>query len=163
LYGNTKLVQSLTCLWLGAECHLDVLIARTFNLVGPGLPPRLIAGALVHQFLAAAEEVHVGNLHAARDFIDVRDAVRAYWLLVRQGQSGGIYNVSSGIPVSVRDMLDMLSRVSGRSPRIRIDPSRVRANDPVSVFGDSSRLREATQWVPTISLEQSLRDMLAQG
>jgi len=63
----------------------------------------------------------------------------------------------------VREMLDMLSRVSGRSPRIRIDPSRVRDNDPVSVFGDSSRLREATQWVPMISLEQSLRDMLAQA
>jgi len=163
LYGNTKLAQSLTCLWLGAECHLEVLIARTFNLVGPGLPPRWITGSLVQQFLAAAEEVHVGNLHTARDFIDVRDAVRAYWLLVQRGKSGRIYNVSSDIPVSVREMLDMLSRVSGHSPRIRIDPSRVRASDPVSVFGDSSRLREATRWVPTISLEQSLRDMLAQA
>ena len=162
VYGNTKLAQSLTCLWLGAECRVDVLIARTFNLVGPGLPPHLIAGALVHQFLAAAEEIRVGNIHTARDFIDVRDAVRAYWLLVRRGQSGGIYNVSSGIPVSVREVLDVLSRVSGRSPCIRIDPSRVRVNDPVSVYGDSTRLREATQWAPTISLEQSLRDMLAQ-
>jgi GDP-4-dehydro-6-deoxy-D-mannose reductase len=139
-----------------------VLIARTFNLVGPGLPPHLIAGALVHQFLAAAEEIRVGNIHTARDFIDVRDAVRAYWLLVRRGQPGGIYNVSSGIPVSVREVLDVLSRVSGRSPCIRIDPSRVRVNDPVSVYGDSTRLREATQWAPTISLEQTLRDMLAQ-
>ncbi len=93
----------------------------------------------------------------------MRDAVRAYWLLVQRGESGRIYNVSSDIPVSVREMLDMLSRVSGHSPRIRIDPSRVRASDPVSVFGDSSRLREATHWVPTISLEQSLRDMLAQA
>jgi GDP-4-dehydro-6-deoxy-D-mannose reductase len=163
LYGNTKLVQSLTCLWLAAECRVDVLVARTFNLVGPGLPPRLIAGSLVHQFLAAAEEVHVGNVHTARDFIDVRDAVRAYWLLVQQGKSGGIYNVSSDNSVSVREMLDTLSRVSGHSPRIRIDPSRVRVNDPASVYGDSTRLREATRWVPTISLEQSLRDMLAQA
>jgi len=163
LYGNTKLVQSLTCLWLAAECRVDVLIARTFNLIGPGLPRRLIAGSLVHQFLAAAEEVHVGNVHTARDFIDVRDAVHAYWLLVQQGESGGIYNVSSDHPVSVQEMLDILSRVSGHSPRIRIDPSRVRANDPASVYGDSTRLREATRWVPTISLEQSLRDMLAQA
>jgi GDP-4-dehydro-6-deoxy-D-mannose reductase len=162
-YGNTKLVQSLMCLWLGAECRVDVLVARTFNLIGPGLPPHLIAGSLVRQFLAAAEEVHVGNVHTARDFIDVRDAVRAYWLLVQQGKSGGIYNVSSDNPVSVREMLDMLSRVSGHSPRIRIDPSRVRVNDPASVYGDSTRLREATRWVPTISLEQSLRDMLAQA
>jgi GDP-4-dehydro-6-deoxy-D-mannose reductase len=162
LYGNSKLVQSLTCLWLAAECRVEVLVARTFNLVGPGLSPRLIAGSLVHQFLAAAEEIHVGNVHTARDFIDVRDAVRAYWLLVQQGKSGGIYNVSSDTPVSVREILDMLSRVSGHSPRIRIDPSRVRVNDPASVYGDSTRLREATRWVPTISLEQSLRDMLAQ-
>jgi len=62
----------------------------------------------------------------------------------------------------VREMLELLSRVSGHSPRIRIDPSRVRANDPASVYGDSTRLREATRWVPTISLEQSLSDMLAQ-
>ncbi len=111
-YGNTKLVQSLTCLWLAAECRVDALVARTFNLIGPGL---------------------------------------------------GIYNVSSDNPVSVREMLDMLSRVSGHSPRIRIDPSRVRVNDPASVYGDSTRLREATRWVPTISLEQSLRDMLARA
>src|SRR6267142_859183 len=130
LYGNTKLVQSLTCLWLAAECRVDALVARTFNLIGPGLPRRLIAGSLVQQFLAAAEEVRVGNVHTARDFIDVRDAVRAYWLLVQQGESGGIYNVSS--------------------------------DNAASVFGDSTRLREATRWVPTISLEQSLRDMLAQ-
>lgn len=160
-YGNSKLAQSLTCLCLGAECGIEVLIARTFNLVGPGLPARWLTGALVHQFVAAAEEVHVGNLHTARDFIDVRDAVRAYWLLIQQGKSGAIYNVSSDIAVSVRETLDILSRVSGRSPRIRIDASRVRAHDPAVVYGDSTRLREATGWVATISLEQSLRDMLA--
>ncbi|MGH8129597.1 MAG: NAD-dependent epimerase/dehydratase family protein [Steroidobacteraceae bacterium] len=163
VYGNTKLAQSLACLRLGAECRLDVLIARTFNLVGPGLPARWLTGSLVHQFRAAAAEVQVGNLHTARDFIDVRDAVRAYWLLVQRGKSGGIYNVSSDTAVSVREMLDTLGRVSGHAPRIRIDPSRVRVNDPVSVYGDSTRLREVTQWLPTISLEQSLRDMLAQA
>jgi GDP-4-dehydro-6-deoxy-D-mannose reductase len=160
-YGNSKLAQSLTCLALARDRSIEAIVARPFNLIGPGLPQRLVVGTLVHQFASGTDEIKIGNPDTARDFIDVRDAVRAYWLLARHGRSETIYNVCSGRSVRVSDVMTLLARITGRSPNIVVDPARVRPQDPVAVFGSFTRLREATDWEPAISLEQSLREMLA--
>jgi GDP-4-dehydro-6-deoxy-D-mannose reductase len=161
-YGNTKLAQSLTCLQLAADNGMHATVARPFNLIGPGLPTRLIAGSLVHQF-STGGVIHIGNRHTARDFIDVRDAVRAYWLLAQHGEPGAVYNVSADAPVRIDELIDALSRVGGRTAHVEVDETRLRPNDQLCVFGDSRRLRHATGWQPELSLESSLRDMLAQA
>jgi GDP-4-dehydro-6-deoxy-D-mannose reductase len=160
-YGNSKLAQSLTCLRLAADNGMHVTVARPFNLIGPGLPTRLIAGSLVHQFRAGSV-MHIGNRHTARDFVDVRDAVRAYWLLAEHGEPGGIYNISTDTPVRIDELIETLASVGGRTPQVNVDESRVRAHDQLCVFGNSQRLRSATGWRPELSLETSLRDMLEQ-
>lgn len=161
-YGTTKLAQTLMCLHLGVESGFRPVVARPFNLIGPGLSPRLVAGSLVKQFVEAGDRgtIRAGNTHTARDFVDVRDAVRAYWLLATSDRAAGIYNVCSGRPTRIEHLFDLLSRITGQSPRIERDPTRVRSGDPVEVFGDPTRLREATGWNPEIALEASLRDML---
>ena len=160
-YGNSKLAQSLTCLQFGRDTGLSVLVARPFNLIGPGLSRNLVVGSLVRQFSSAAPDIQVGNRHTARDFIDVRDAVRAYWLLALHGQIGAIYNVSSQTSVPIDDLLVMLSRITGHAPRIEADETRIRSDDLPVVVGDSAKLRSETVWQPEVELEQSLRDMLA--
>ena len=160
-YGITKVAQTQMCRHLGDAFGFSVAVARPFNLIGPGLPARFVAGALVRQFTDSADGVvRVGNTHTARDFIDVRDAVRAYWMLAAEEGASGVFNVCSGTPTSVADLLQLLGTVTGRAGRAEIDPARVRADDPVAVYGDPGRLREATGWRPLIPLEQSLRDML---
>jgi GDP-4-dehydro-6-deoxy-D-mannose reductase len=161
-YGSTKLAQSLFCLHVAGQFGFGAVIPRPFNLIGPGLPSQLVAASLVSQFVQAGREgtIRTGNTHTARDFVDVRDAVRAYWLLAVTEEAAGIFNVCSGTATKIADLLRLLAEVSGYSPRIETDPARVRSSDPVSVFGDPSRLRDTTGWRAEIPLEMSLRDML---
>jgi GDP-4-dehydro-6-deoxy-D-mannose reductase len=161
VYGKSKLAQSLTCLRLAADTGLGALVARTFNLIGPGLSTHLVAGSLTRQFASRAPCIQIGNTHTARDFIDVRDAVRAYWLLALDGHIGQIYNVSSQTPVRIADLLTILARLTGHAPYMETDPARLRPGDPPVVVGDSTKLRHATSWLPEIHLERSLREMLA--
>lgn len=162
-YGSSKLAQSLLCLHLADEFGFAAVVPRPFNLIGPGLPSQLVAASLVSQFVQAgpAGTVRTGNTHTARDFVDVRDAVRAYWLLAATENARGIFNVCSGAATRIAELLRVLAAVSGYTPRIETDPARVRATDPVEVFGDPTRLRETTGWRAEIPLETSLRDMLA--
>jgi GDP-4-dehydro-6-deoxy-D-mannose reductase len=162
-YGNTKLAQSLTCLRLAAESYLQALVARPFNLIGPGLPTRLVIGWLAHQYATRTDPIQIGNTNTARDFVDVRDAVRAYWLLARDGQIGDIYNVSSEASFPIVDLLAMFSRITGHTPRIERDPARIRTDDREVIVGNSAKLRSATGWLPSISVEQSVRDMVAKA
>ena len=164
-YGNTKVVQSLVSREMAASAGYSAVVARTFNLIGPLLSPTLVASTLVRQFAAAGPEatIRVGNTHTARDFVDVRDAVRAYWQLALSDRVDGVYNVCSGCAVSIGHLLQLLMQVGGRTLPVESDPARVRASDPAEVCGDPSRLRQATGWQPAIPIEQSLRDMLAQA
>lgn len=161
-YGRTKLAQSVLCLHLAREFGFEAVVARPFNLIGPGLSSCLVAGALVAQVAAAdaGSPISVGNLHTARDFVDVRDAVRAYWLLATTDHTHGVFNVCSGHATSVGELVQLLVQLTGRPRRVEVDAARVRASDPLEVYGDAARLREATGWHATISVEQSLRDML---
>ena len=102
----------------------------------------------------------VGNLEAQRDFMDVRDTVRAYKTLMDKGDSGGVYNVCSGKVVSIRTILNKLQELTSQTFEIESDPSRFRSERPVQYYGNHSLLTLRTGWIPEIPLEQSLRDIL---
>jgi len=103
----------------------------------------------------------VGNLDAQRDFTDVRDVVRAYWLAATQGAAGEVYNVGSGHSRPVRWLLDTLLSMTTARVELTVDPQRLRPSDvPISVC-DNQRLVAATGWRPQIDLHQSLADLLA--
>ena len=104
--------------------------------------------------------ISVGNLESARDFVDVRDAVRAYQLLAEHGLPGETYNVCSGRAVSIRDCLEMLLAFSSTRLKIIDDPGRRQKEDAAIQIGDPTRLHDRTGWEPRIPLEQSLRDLL---
>ncbi len=161
-YGRTKWAQTLLALHSGPHFGLATIVARPFNLIGPSLPSRLIAGWLCEQYADAGnhDEIVVGNLDSSRDFVDIRDAVEAYWCLVREGVSGEIYNVCSGTAVAVRRLIEVLESLVQRSVRVRVDPSRVRTADPPVIHGNPGKLRALTDWQPRISLERSLTDMI---
>ena len=163
-YGVSKCAQSLLAL-AAAHADADVVVTRTFNLVGPGEPATLVCGAFASQIAvreAGTEQgsIAVGNLDSMRDFVDVRDAVRAYVLAAVHGSSGDVYNVCSGVPARISDILRMLI-AKARTP-IDVLPSTGAAPADVPVqFGDPSRLVAATGWAPVFTLEQSLEALLA--
>lgn len=161
-YGRTKWAQSTLALAFGAEAGLKIMVARTFNLIGPGTPQSLVPGALCAQFSKGEQEVKVGNLRPERDFIDIRDAVAAYWMICEKGTAGRIYNVSTGRTTSIRTLVELFRENASAPKRIRQEAARARKNDFSRVCGDNTRLLRLG-CRPRISVKQSVRDMLEQA
>ncbi len=160
-YGFSKWAQTCTALALGKELGIKVMVARPFNLVGPGLPGRLVAGAICAQFTDSdSQVVRVGNVRSQRDFIDIRDTVEAYWKIAEYGKGGEVYNICSGKPTSIEDMLGVFSDLSPVDKQIVTETARMKNVDLDCIYGSNEKLYQASGWRPRFSLRQSLRDML---
>lgn len=158
-YGRSKWAQSTLALAFAAVSRIEVIVARVFNLIGPGLPTSLAPGALCAQFANSRKTIRVRNLDSFRDFIDIRDAVSAYWTICKRGISGSIYNVCTGSPVSIRTVLHLFSGAAGVSKKIQVNSSRPKLHNPDCVYGDNTKLR-GLGWSPTVPLQRSIDDML---
>ena len=162
LYGTIKWAQSLLALSIGRELGIPTMVARPFNLIGSGLSANLVLGWLCYQFSNPdkLEEIVIGNLESARDFVDVRDAVAAYWLVVSSGLPGEIYNVCTGKSVTIRQLISLLCSITGKNPLIRVDPSRFKSSDPSVCYGSYLKLEQKTGWRPKITLRDSLAEIV---
>jgi GDP-4-dehydro-6-deoxy-D-mannose reductase len=163
-YAVSKVAQEMAGLRYYHAFGLPVIVVRMFNLLGPGQSPNLACSAFARQ-IALAEvngqtEIVTGNLDASRDFVDVRDAARAFTMLAENGQAGQVYNVCSGRAVAIQKCLsEMLSQ--SRTPlSIRVDAERVQKSDVPLQIGSYHKLHTATGWSPKISLKRSLSDLL---
>lgn len=142
-----------------------VIRVRPFPHIGPGQRQGFVVADFASQ-IAAIESgqqdpvINVGNLEAVRDFTDVRDVVRAYYLLLTHGQLGEVYHVASGRGVKISDLLNQLISLSSVSVRVAQDPQRLRPVDVPYLVGDASKLRTATGWRPTIPFSETLHDVL---
>ncbi len=164
-YGVSKVAQDMMALQYWNSHQLPTIRMRSFNHIGPDQADDFAASAFARQIAEIESRQHqpvvrVGNLDAQRDFTDVRDIVRAYWLAALNGEVGSCYNVGSGTARSIRWLLDTLLSLSLVDVRVEIDPARLRPSDvPISVC-DNRHLVAATGWQPEIPVEQSLRDLL---
>jgi GDP-4-dehydro-6-deoxy-D-mannose reductase len=157
-YGRSKWAQSTLALEFGKQNGIEVMVARTFNLIGPGTPESLVPGALAAQFAKPNGAVRVGDLAPRRDFIDIRDAVAGYWRICEEGTAGVTYNVATGRGTSIEALVRMFSYVAP-AVKIETDSGRLQANDMQNVTGDSTRLRQLG-WEPRVAVHQSVRDTL---
>lgn len=145
---------------------LPVYISRSFNHIGPGQSERFVASDFARQ-IALIESgsqhpvISVGNLQSQRDFLDIRDAVKAYNYIINKGSEGQVYNVCSGKKQKISDLLDILILLSTRSDiKVKIDRSKFRAVDVKIMYGDNSKLKAQTGWTSQYSIETSLKDTL---
>jgi len=161
-YAVSKHAATLAGLDYARSAGLRVVIARPFNLMGAGIPPSLVVGAIVaraHQALAGEGEpaITMGNLEAERDFIAVEDAVDAYVNLLKSKVSGEIFNVCSGEAHSIQSMLEILLSFAPKPIKVSIDSGLVRSNDPSVVYGDATKIKRSGCLSARISLRDSLR------
>ena len=163
-YGATKAAADVLALQAFLGHGLATIRVRPFNHVGPGQSEQFVAPALAGRIARAErdgdDEIRVGNLTPRRDLTDVRDVVRAYRLLVERGTAGEVYNVCSGQDFSVQDVADRLVGLAARPIALVPDPELQRPVDLPVLRGDPSKLQAATGWEPTISLDQTLADLL---
>ena len=164
-YGVSKVAQDLLGFQYFRSYDLKVIRVRPFNLIGPGQSAGFVCGALAEQIVevekgAREPEILVGNLESERDFIDVRDVVRAYWQLMKAESYGEVYNIGSGRCYSIREVLEILLREADVKVEIKQDEKRMRQSDIPRQISDIGKIRNKTGWMPRIPLEESLRDML---
>jgi len=165
-YGASKAMQDLLAGQYAAGHGLNVMRARTFNQIGPGTQPGLVAGTLVHQVAEIISgtrepEISVRYLSTRRDFLDVRDVVKAYWDILEHGRPGKAYNVCSGKAYTVGEVLDELLAIAGLDGvRVLQRLESLLAGDVSVSVGDPGRLETETGWRSEIPLRQSLSDML---
>jgi GDP-4-dehydro-6-deoxy-D-mannose reductase len=163
-YAASKAGAELAALEVWRRTGLPVVVARPFTHTGPGQETRFVLPAFVERMREAKATgtgtIRSGNLAPIRDLLDVRDVVAAYLLLLRSGQPGEIYNVARGEGCSVGELFERLAALIGVRVEPELEPSLARASDIPHLVGDSSKLRRATGWAPTRSLEQTLRGLV---
>lgn len=164
-YAVSKVAQEMLGLMYHEAFDWRVLVTRSFNQAGPGQLPDFVVSSFARQVAlieagASGPVIMVGNLEARRDFTDVRDAARAYRMLMERGTPGAVYNVCSGVAPAVSEVLDILLGLSDADIRIERDPARQRPSDVPLLIGDNSLIREEIGWEPAIELEQTLEDTL---
>ena len=164
-YAVSKVTQDFLGLQYWLSHGVAAVRVRPFNHIGPRQRLGFVAPDFASQ-IAEIEagmrppQVVVGALDVARDFSDVRDIVRGYYEALMQGEPGEVYNLGSGEAHTVRELLEILLRLSGRDVTVVQDPGRVRPVDVSWVVADCRKFRERTGWRPEIPFEQSLRDVL---
>lgn len=164
-YAVSKAAQELVGLQYAAAYGLDVVCVRAFNHFGPYQSAAFVIASFARQIAAAELELSpprilVGNLSAQRDFLPVQDVVRAYLALAHSGRSGDVYNVGSGVPRAIADMLAMLVARANQDVQVIVDPARLRPVDAPLVYADISHLREDTGWHPACDFETALVETL---
>lgn len=164
-YALSKAAQEMVAQRYFHAYGLNVVYVRTFNLLGPGLSPDMACSAFARQIAMAERSgkqsvISTGNLDAKRDFMDVRDAVRAYGLIAKKGRGGEVYNVCSGRAVAVGECLSILLKQAKVPVEAVLDPAKVQGNDVPIQIGSARKLHEETGWVPKIGLKKSLIDLL---
>ncbi len=162
-YAASKVAAETYALAWHRSYGLDVVVARPFNHIGPGQDERFVVASFARQLAdiagGAPPLLRVGNLEAQRDFLDVRDVAAAYVLLLANGRAGEVYNICSGRPVAIREVLRQLITIARVPVEIRDDPERMRSSDLPILSGDATKLRAETGWEPQYSLAASLRDI----
>ncbi len=164
-YAVSKVAQDLLGYQYWMSWKVDSVRTRGFNHEGPRRGPVFVASDFAKQ-IADIEKgrkppvLYVGNLDAKRDFSDVRDMVRAYWLALEKCEPGEVYNICTGRSWTIREVLDLLLSMTKAKIEVRQDPTRLRPSDVPILLGDNSKFVKATGWKPTIPFEQTLRDML---
>ena len=166
-YAVSKVAQDMMGYQYFMSYGLPIIRTRAFNHEGPRRGEVFVTSNFAKQVAeieAGLREpiIFVGNLKPRRDFSDVRDIVRGYWLLLERGEPGEVYNLCSGRSWAIQQVLDFLleqSRVKGIA--VESDPARLRPSDVMILEGDASKIRKAMGWEVEIPFERTLKDLLA--
>lgn len=165
VYAASMACQTMMARIYHKAYGLKLIVARTFNVLGPGQTDKFAVPNFCRQIAnielgLSTREIHVGNINICRDFTDIRDLVRAYRLLAEKGVPGEVYNVGRGKAIKIRDILEYMNRRMDGSLKIIVDRERIRPVDIPTLVGDVAKLQNDTGWKPTISLEQTIEDMI---
>jgi GDP-4-dehydro-6-deoxy-D-mannose reductase len=163
-YAVSKVAADLLCQQYVKSFGIHVIITRAFNHTGPRRGANFVTSKIARNLalikLGQAEPVlKLGNMEAVRDFSDVRDIVRAYWLAVQLCDAGTPYNIGSGDPRSVAFIYTTLEGIAKVKVKIEQDPAMMRPSDVPYLSADPRAFKKATGWKQEYELKQTLTDL----
>ena len=164
-YAVSKVAAEALCYQWSQTEPFSLVMTRSFNHIGPGQSERFVVSDFAKQVIEIKKGrrepiLNVGDIDVTRDFTDVRDAAAAYALLLERGHNGESYNVCCGAERSLRSLLERLLQLANVEARIVQDAARLRVSEQRRVRGSDAKLHRDTGWEPTITLDQSLNDIL---
>ena len=164
-YAVSKVAQEMLAYQYHQSYGIKSIVSRGFNHSGPRRGENFVDSSFAKQ-IARIEKgiqepiIYVGDLTSKRDFTDVRDMVRAYWLMLDKGKPGDVYNIGAGNTRSMQEVLDMLLSMTNTKVEVKVDATRLRPSDVMILWADASKFMDITGWKPTIPYEKTLEDLL---
>lgn len=165
-YAVARVSQEMMAKVLADSFGMQIMMTRSFNHMGPFQDERFVIPSFVRRILDIAEsgaksgEIETGDTSIVRDFVDVRDVVRAYYRLLLDGKAGEVYNICGEKGVSLAEVVDQIADIVGVSVTTRVNPDFVRPGDNQVVIGSAEKIRQDIGWTAEIPLRQTLMDMI---
>jgi len=165
-YAVARVSQELLSKIYVNSYGLDIVLTRSFNHIGPSQTDVFVISAFARQLIKMKKmnclngKLVTGDVSIIRDFIDVRDVVSAYYLLLHSGEKGETYNVCSGQGMSLREIISIMADVLNMKVTITIDEKLIRPNDIKKIVGHNEKIQQTLGWKPKFTLRQSLCDVL---
>lgn len=165
-YAVARVSQEMISKVYAEGYGMDIIMTRSFNHIGPGQKNVFVISSFAKQLVhiannpSAEKTVTTGDLSIIRDFVDVRDVVKAYYLLLKHGKKGEVYNICSGTGVSLQQIMDKMCAILNISITLKEDVNLIRPNDNRIITGSAAKIKGEMNWSPEISLEKSLSDII---
>lgn len=164
-YAVSKVAAEALCYEWSQHSEFAIIMARSFNQIGPGQSENFVIASFAKQIMLIKHGkitpmLQTGNLDVTRDFTDVRDAIRAYLLLLEHGENAQIYNICSGKERVIKDILLKMLEIANITATIEQDSNLMRKIEQPRVYGSHEKIYQATGWQPEIKFEQTLLDIL---
>jgi GDP-4-dehydro-6-deoxy-D-mannose reductase len=165
-YAVARVTQEMLSQIYAEGYGIDVVLTRSFNHIGPGQKAIFAISSFAKKLveiqtnLGNQRKISVGNIEVVRDFVDVRDVVRAYYLLFQNGKKGEVYNICSGKGHSLRDILTKMMATLDLKVEFTVDSQLIRPGENKIVIGSNNKIKNEVGWEPTIAFEKSLIDII---
>lgn len=165
-YAVARVSQEMLSKVYSDSYGMNIILTRSFNHIGPFQDVRFVVPGFIQRILEIYEEgnaeglIETGDITIIRDFVDVRDVVKAYWLLLQRGTPGQVYNICSGTGVPLQKIINIISGILQLDIRTKINIDYVRPNDNRVMIGNYDKIYNELGWKPVISMEQTILDMI---
>ena len=165
-YAVARVSQEMLSKIYADGFSMDIVMTRSFNHIGPGQRDVFVISSFAKQLVKLSKEpsatktITTGNLAVIRDFVDVRDVVRAYYLLLKSGRRGEVYNICSGKGIVLKDIISAMSELLNINVDTLVNPELIRPNENKKVIGSYQKIKEELGWQPEIDISKSLSDII---
>ncbi|MCM1237691.1 MAG: GDP-mannose 4,6-dehydratase [Ruminococcus flavefaciens] len=165
-YAVARVAQEMLSRVYADSYGIDIIMTRSFNHIGPWQDTRFVIPGFISRMLKIKNAgksrgmIETGDLSIIRDFVDVRDVVRAYYDLLLYGKSGEMYNVCSGVGNKLSDIVSLIADMLEIEVDTAVNPDFVRLNDNHVIVGSNEKINRDIGWKPMILIDTTIRDMI---